>query len=280
MTDNNMQPQNRYKAPARADVQTISGMMSKMQNELKAALPEHLDSKRLARIALTELRKVPKLQQCDALSFMAAIMQSAQLGLEPGGSLGHVYLIPYGNQCQFIIGYRGMIELARRSGQIISLTAHEVFENDKFEFEYGLNEKLSHSPAFGERGKLMGVYAIAKLVGGGYQMDFMSNLDVEKIRLTSKAKDSGPWKTHYGEMAKKTVIRRLFKYLPVSIEIQKAVQTEERSEIDVTSAKEILADFNISEEVFTVDKDTGEILNNELTEQEQADILAKELAGE
>ena len=81
-------------------------------------------------------------------------------------------------------------------------------------------------------------------------------------------------------MAKKTVIRRLFKYLPVSIEVQKAVQTEERAEIDVTPAKDILADFNISEESFNIDHETGEILNAPLSEQEQADILARELAGE
>lgn len=269
-----------YKAPLKSDIQTISGMLGRMKGEMSAALPKHLTPERLTRIALTELRKVPKLQNCDAISLMAAIMQSAQLGLEPGGSLGHVYLIPYGNTCQFIIGYRGMIELSRRSGQIVSLTAHEVYENDKFEFEYGLNEKLSHKPALGERGNLVGVYAIAKIVGGGYQMDFMSKSDVDKIRARSKASGSGPWVTDYEEMAKKTVIRRLFKYLPVSIEVQKAVQTEERAEIDVTPAKDILADFNISEESFNIDHETGEILNAPLSEQEQADILARELAGE
>lgn len=269
-----------YKAPVKADVKTISHMLGKMKGELAAAMPKHLTPERLTRISLTELRKVPKLQGCDSLSLIASIMQCAQLGLEPGGSLGHVYLIPYNLECKFIIGYRGMIELARRSGQIVSLTAREVYENDKFEFEYGLDEKLSHMPSRGERGKLVGVYAIAKLVGGGYQMDFMSKTDVDKIRATSKASGSGPWVSFYEEMAKKTVIRRLFKYLPVSVEIQKAVQNEEKSDFGIIDSKDILADFDISEEALSIDRETGEILNTELTEQEQADILAKELAGE
>jgi len=269
-----------YKPPVKADVQTISNMLGKMKGELSAALPKHLTPERLTRISLTELRKVPKLQGCDALSLMASIMQCAQLGLEPGGSLGHVYLIPYNLECKFIIGYRGMIELARRSGQIVSLTAHEVFENDKFELEYGLNEKLSHIPCDGDRGAFKGVFGIARLVGGGYQTDYMTKADVDKIRARSTSKNSPAWQNDYAEMAKKTVIRRLFKYLPVSVEIQKAVQNEEKSDLGIINSKDILADFNISEESFNIDTDTGEILNAPLSEQEQADILARELAGE
>ena len=171
-------------------------------------------------------------------------MQCAQLGLEPGGALGHAYLIPFdkrqkingrwetvSTEAQLIIGYRGMIDLARRSGQILSISARTVHVNDKFSYSYGLEETLEHSPCeTGDRGELTHVYAVARLKDGGVQFEVMSRADVEKVRALSKAGSSGPWVDHFDEMAKKTVIRRLFKYLPVSIELQKAVVMDERAE--------------------------------------------------
>lgn len=213
--------------------------------EIALALPKHVTAERLLRIALTEVRKNPKLAECDTASFLGAIMQCAQLGLEPGGSMGHAYLIPFKNnrkgitECQFMIGYRGMIDLARRSGQIVSISARTVHEGDEFYYCYGLDETISHVPSPSGRGDLLFVYAVAKLKDGGVQFEVMSREEVEEIRNSSqgykqavKYKDnSAPWIARFDEMARKTVIRKLFKYLPVSIELSQAVGLDEQNEL-------------------------------------------------
>lgn len=265
---------------ARAEPKDIAGMLSspKMKQQMALAMPKHMTADRMMRIALTEVRKVPALGRCNIESFMGAIMQCAQLGLEPGSALGHAYLLPFGNgkakdgksNCQLIIGYRGMIDLARRSGQIVSLTARTVHENDAFKYEFGLEETMHHVPADGDRGKMTHVYAVAKLKGGGVQFDVMSRADVDKVRSTSKAGTNGPWVTHFEEMAKKTVIRRLFKYLPVSIEIQQAVTLDERAEagIDQDNASVLTGDYSViddqQEAGEQVDTETGEISQPEV----------------
>ena len=230
---------------------TIAGLLTDpaIKQQLALAMPKHVTADRLARIALTEVRKVPKLAQCDQTSFLGAIMQCAALGLEPGGALGHCYLIPFENkrqnrvEVQFIVGYRGMIDLARRSGQIVSLEARAVYAKDHFEVELGLDSKVVHRPAWdvSDRGPLTFVYAVAKLRDGGVQFEVMSRAEIEAIRDKSQgyqvakryARDgviNSPWASNFEEMAKKTVVRRLFKYLPVSIEIQRAVGLDEQAE--------------------------------------------------
>lgn len=273
-------PVNQQNKPAN-QIANVQNLLQKLQPQLLKALPKHLSPDRMTRIALTEMRKVPKLMQCDPMSFCGAIMQCAQLGLEPGGALGHIYLIPFENrkkgvtEVQVLMGYRGMIELARRSGQIVSLSAHEVYENDVFEFEYGLSEKLRHVPSLSERGKLTAVYAVAHFVGGGHQIEVMSKNDVEKIRARSKSGNSGPWLTDWDEMAKKTVLRKLFKYLPVSIEkLQQATALDEQADYGSQDMKDILKE-NTGDE-FVIDYDTGEIIEEEPIK-EQADALAEKL---
>ncbi len=171
---------------------TIASLLSDpaIKNQLALALPKHVTADRLARIALTEVRKVPKLAKCDQTSFLGAIMQCAALGLEPGGALGHCYLIPFENRrenridVQFIIGYRGMLDLARRSGQIVSLEARAVYQKDHFEVELGLDSKIVHKPAWQDanRGPVTFVYAVAKLKDGGVQFEVMSAAEIESIR--------------------------------------------------------------------------------------------------
>lgn len=219
-----------------------------VQAQIKAALPRHMTAERMARIATTELRKTPKLMECTPMSFLGAVIQCAQLGLEPGNALGHAYILPYekrekvGNQwktvhteAQLIIGYRGMIDLARRSGQILSLSAQSVYRGDEFECVFGLDPTLKHIPDFNnaERAKpenLTFVYAVAKLKDGGTQFAVMSLAEINAIRARSKASSNGPWVTDFEAMALKTVIRRLFKYLPVSIEMQRAVALDEKAD--------------------------------------------------
>lgn len=255
----------------------IAALMSspKVKQQMALAMPKHMTADRMMRIALTEIRKVPALSKCNVESFMGSIMQCAQLGLEPGNALGHAYLLPFGSgkaadgkpNCQLIIGYRGMIDLARRSGQIVSLTARTVHENDTFVYEFGLEETMVHKPAEGDRGKMTHVYAVAKLKGGGIQFDVMSKADVDKVKASSKAGNNGPWVSHYEEMAKKTVIRRLFKYLPVSIEMQTAVSLDERAEanIDQDNAAALTGEYSVLEGS-TGDEPAAEHVNEETGE--------------
>ena len=231
--------------------QTIRHYLQQMAPEIKKALPKHLDADRLTRIAMTTIRQTPKLLECNIQSLLAAVMQSAQLGLEPN-ILGQAYIVPYGKEAQFIIGYRGMIDLARRSGHIESIYAHPVYSNDDFEYEYGLNPKLRHKPAMGDRGDFIGAYGVAKFKDGGYHFEFMSKADIDKRRSRSKAAKNGPWVTDYEEMACKTVIRHMFKYLPISIEIMKQVETADET-IKTELREDMSESPDISENIIDVD---------------------------
>jgi recombination protein RecT len=205
--------------------------LTEKRGAIAGRLPAHMNPDRLIKIAITAAAKNPRILDCDRESVMLSIMQAAELGLEPGGALGEGYLVPYGKTCQFIPGYRGMISLARRSGQIVSIEAHAVFEADEFLVEFGLDPKLVHKPTMkAERGNVIAFYAVAKIVGGGIQYDYMTKTDVDAIRSRSKASGSGPWVTDYNEMGKKTVIRRLFKVLPVSVELCRALELHAESE--------------------------------------------------
>lgn len=224
---------------------TIEDYLKQMAPAMQEALPKHMDVDRLMRLTMTTIRTTPELKQADLPSLLGGVMQAAQLGLEPG-LLGQCYLLPFKNnkkgitEVQFIIGYKGMIDLARRSGHIQSIYAHAVYENDEFEYELGLNPTLKHVPSFdSERGEYIGSYAVAHFKDGGYQMEFMPKAEIEKRRLASPGGRSkySPWNNYYEEMANKTVIRHMWKYLPISVEIQEAVAHDEgtaRSIKDIT----------------------------------------------
>ncbi|MFM7009271.1 MAG: recombination protein RecT [Betaproteobacteria bacterium] len=270
---------------------TIAGLLTdpKVKEQMALALPRHMTADRLARIALTEVRKNPMLASCDQASFLGAIMQCAALGLEPGGALGHAYMIPFRNnkkqivEVQFIVGYRGMIDLARRSGQILSIEARTVYEQDHFHIRYGLESTLEHTPNLdvSDRGKLRYVYAVAKLKDGGVQFDCMGMSEVESIRAQSRAATNGPWVSHFEEMAKKTVIRRLFKYLPVSIEMQRAVGLDEQADmgIQTNSLDMVGAEIDITEisreidEEFTPPPMTAQSLMDRMHKTNDIDVL-------
>lgn len=226
------------------DRDPLGSLMGKLKPSLALALPATMNPERVSRVALTELRTNPKLAEAavtNAASFMGAMLKASALGMEVGNGLGHAYLVPFdkwkrddkgkwvvvGTEIQLIIGYRGMIELARRSGQIESLYAVEVYSGEPFEVTLGLDNTIKHSRVFDGSvsmtpDNVLAVYAVAKLKGGEVQFDVMTRAQVEAIRARSKSKDDGPWKTDWVEMGKKTVLRRLFKMLPVSIEMKTA----------------------------------------------------------
>lgn len=261
-------------------LQTISS--DTFIQEIKKAIPTMADPKRFVRIIITELRKTPALLEVDKSSFLLAVMQVAQMGLDPASSLGYVYILPFYNkkknikEASLIIGYKGMLELARRSGNISSIEARIVREKDHFVCEYGLNSKLEHIPYLdGDAGEIRFVYALAKFKDGGYQFEVMNKKEIDKIKSTSKNQNQySIWNTHYEEMAKKTALRRIFKYLPISTEIMQMIVQEDQNNgvIDVVNAnyfKPIDNIDDIDDINMQIENTQDEYINGTITDSEQ-----------
>ena len=247
--------------------QLVGDYIEKMMPSISAILPKHVTADRMSRIALNVIRSNPKLLECDLNSLMGGVMEASKLGLEPG-LLGQCYLIPFKNnkmnrmEAQFIVGYKGLIDLVRRSGQISTLEARTVYENDEFEYAYGLDDKLVHKPTMESKGAAIAYYAIAKLKDGGYSFVVMSHKEIEAHRdKYAKSKNYGPWKDDFEGMAKKTVLRQLIKYLPISVE--QLGNFDEASGIEVHQDLERANVIDMGEYVPTptdYDSETGEII--------------------
>lgn len=212
---------------------SIADLIRAMEPEIRKALPSVVTPERFTRMALSALNNNPKLQECTQMSFLAALMNAAQLGLEPNTSLGQAYLIPYKNkgvlECQFQIGYKGMIDLVYRNEMVQTIQAHCVYKNDDFRYELGLDPKLQHVPAFRDRGELVAVYAMFRLQNGGFGFEVMSKDDTDAYAARySQGIDSSysPWKSNYEEMAKKTVIKRVLKYAPLKTDFVRAMSVD------------------------------------------------------
>lgn len=213
---------------------TIADMVKALEPEIKRALPAVLTPERFTRMALSALNNTPELANCTPMSFIAALMNAAQLGLEPNTPLGQAYLIPYKNkgvlECQFQLGYKGLMDLAYRTGQIQMIQAQAVREFDYFEYQYGLDSRLVHRPGIGERGEITFIYGLFKLNNGGYGFEVSNKADMDAFAAKySKSFGSrfSPWVENYEDMAKKTVIKRALKYAPMSSDFQKALSMDE-----------------------------------------------------
>lgn len=227
--------------------QQFPKMLEAFKAEIAVALPSHLNADRMARIALTCFRQNPTLAECEPQSVFACIVMASQLGLEPG-LMGQAYLIPFNSkvkrknergqmvevwvkQCQLIPGYQGLVDLARRSGRIKSLEAHVVHEHDHFECRFGLDPVLSHEPKWdGDRGAPRLAYAVAQLTDGGVHVEVMGRKEIEAIRDRSqnvinakKYNKQTPWDSDTEQMWIKTVLRRICKFLPKSVELASAI---------------------------------------------------------
>ncbi len=212
----------------------ISDMIKAIEPEIKKALPAVMTPERFTRIALNALNTTPRLGECSQMSFLAALMNAAQLGLEVNTPLGQAYLIPYNNkgklECQFQLGYKGMLVLAYRNPELQTIQAHAVYENDEFLYEQGLNGKLWHKPALEDRGEVKCYYALYKLKNGGFGFEVMSRKDVEDYaKKYSRATDSvySPWSSNFDAMAKKTVIKKCLRYAPLRTDLEKAMSMDE-----------------------------------------------------
>ena len=203
--------------------------------EITRALPAQIGADRFNRICASVLTQNPKIGECTPESFIGAILCAAQLGLEPNTSLGQAYLIPRWNgkkgvnEVNFEIGYKGMMTLARNSKEIAMIKAHEVYANDKFSYSLGLEPTLNHIPARGDRGPVVAYYAFYKTRAGDFDFEVASRQEMEAFgRRHSKSFSSGPWATFFDEMAKKTLIKRVLKYAPLSSEVAGMINTDQQ----------------------------------------------------
>ena len=224
---------------------SIADLIKTLEPEIRKALPSVISTERFTRMALSALNNNQQLMECSQMSFLAALMNAAQLGLEPNTPLGQAYLIPYRNkgklECQFQLGFKGMIDLIYRNENVQTIQAHCVHKNDTFTYAFGLNPKLEHIPAVdeeGSRGEITHVYALYKLSNGGFGFEVMSKGDIDRhAEKYSKSFESSfsPWKTDYDSMAKKTVIKKLLKYAPLKTDVIRAVNTDSsiKSELSV-----------------------------------------------
>ena len=196
---------------------------SKMKSQFAAALPAHLGVDRFCRIAITAMTRSPKLFECTPASLMRCLLDLSAFGLEPDGRRAH--LIPYGKECTLILDWKGLAELALRSGLIAKLHADIVCENDSF--LYSLGEVTEHKINFkASRGAMYAAYAIAQTKDGQQFSAVMTKEEIDAIRKRSKAGNAGPWVSDYNEMAKKTAFRRLAKWLPLSAEFRDALDKD------------------------------------------------------
>lgn len=248
---------------------TMQAYIKKMEGEIKKALPSVLTPERFTRITLSALSTNPKLQETTPSSFLGAMMTAAQLGLEPNTPLGQAYLIPFYNgkakrlECQFQMGYKGMLDLAYRSGEVTIIGAHTVYENDEFEYELGLNPKLRHIPAKEDRGEPIYFYAMFQTKSGGYGFEVMSREDVQAhARRYSKSYDNGPWKTNFEEMAKKTVLKKALKYAPLKSDFIRGLAQDETIKTEISDDMFTVPAVVIEADGVEVDVSNGELLEN------------------
>lgn len=258
---------------------SLKGLIRSMEPEIKKALPSVITPERFTRMVFTALSSNPTLQECTPQSFLGSMMQAAQLGLEPNTPIGQAYLIPYKNhgrlECQFQLGYKGLIDLAYRSGEIKDIQAHEVYENDTFEYEFGLEPKLKHIPATSNRGEVIMYYAVFHMVNGGYGFEVMSKDDIVKhAQKTSQfyGTSFSPWNKYFDEMAKKTVVKKCLKYAPIKTDFVRALSSDET--IKSTIAENMTDE---PDETMTIDVETK---NEEPDAAEPADQEAGDLLSD
>lgn len=244
-------------------------MLDAYKSEIARALPRHLNADTMTRIALTCFRMNPKLAECVPASVFACVIQASQLGLRPG-LLGECYLIPYKDQCTLQLGYQGLLELVRRSGLVESISAHLVHEADLFEVQWGTDPGIVHKPFLdGDAGAVRLVYAVARLKGGGSHAELMTLADIERIKDRSQnvinAKRWGkttPWDSDWNEMARKSALRRICKYLPKSPDLATALALDDsayrgKQQLSVTDA---IANTFVPPQITIDDVDpTGEV---------------------
>jgi len=271
-------------------ISTVRQLLKRNAGPIRAALPVHMSADRFLRISLTCLQKTPKLMDCTPESFLGAVMTAAQLGLEPDGITGMAYLIPYAGKVNFQPGFQGLMELARRSGEISQIIPRSVREGDDFRYNYGVDKDvLHHVEGEGEvPGAITHVYCIVRMKDGtsSFEVWPIARIEAHRQRYSkaSGAKTDSPWETHFEAMSMKTLIIRALKYAPKSVELQKAIAMSEMAESGIDQRLDASGfDLDLPPveavktqlEQLTVDKTTGEITDPVKTVEQ----IAKDLDG-
>jgi len=199
----------------------IIELIQKQKPAIKAALPSHVKADRIVRIAQTMVKKNPRLGECHPHTVLGSIMLASQLGLEPNTPLGQCYIIPYKKDAQFQLGYKGLIDLCYRTNKYKTIYAMPVYDEDEFDYQYGLNPDLTHIPGVRkDTSEPIAYYAVYKLENGGQDFRVLTRKDAEKHgRKFSKTFAKGPWQTDFDSMAMKTVIKQVLKYAPTTVEL-------------------------------------------------------------
>jgi len=277
---NSLTAQSKETTAVEKKTKTIFDIIQAGAKQFATALPKHINTDRFVRIAITTIRQNPKLAQCSQESLLGALMVSAQLGLEPG-TLGQCYLIPYGRECQFQIGYKGMIELLRRSGQLKDIYAYSVYENDDFEITYGLDRNLIHKPNLANKGNFLGCYCVAILKDDTRAFEYMTKEEIEAhAKKFSKTFGNGPWKTDFEAMSHKTVVKKMLKWLPLSVEFLENIEKDDKS-FKVTDTKNTEDIEIIESDGDIINAETGEFIEETETKKENYDdTIAKNLFKE
>lgn len=256
--------QNAANKVAKKDEMSMQDYIKVMAPAIQKALPSVITPDRFTRMVLSAISTNSTLAKCTPHSFLGAMMTAAQLGVEPNTALGQAYLIPYFNnktkhyECQFQLGYKGLIDLAYRSGEVSIIQAQTVYENDEFEYELGLNPKLRHIPARENRGAAIAYYAVFKTKDDGYGFEVMSIDDVRKHGSRySKTFNNGPWKDNFDEMAKKTVLKRVLKHAPLKSDFVRGIVQDETTKNSISDDMCSVPDETDYD--FDVDAETGEV---------------------
>ena len=236
-------PRNTETAVVRPEKEALAALdaeLARRQSVVEASAASLIDPQRLKAVVLSQFTRTPALWECDPVSIARSMVEAAQMGLEPTGAIGGAHLVPFHNsktgrkEAQLIIDYRGYVQLARRSGEVSKVWARVVREKDEFIVEAGTDDTLHHRPYLGQDdpGNVTHVYAVIAYRDGSQQFDFDTRAWVETIRKRSKAKDNGPWVTDWNEMAKKSILRRLLKTAPLTVEARRAIELEEMEEAE------------------------------------------------
>jgi recombination protein RecT len=206
-------------------VDQVRNQLTAMTPQFAAALPKHVSPERFVRVVMTAIQTTPALLEADRRTLFAAATKAAQQGLLPDGREGAI--VTFKNQAQWMPMTAGLMKLVRNSGEISTWSVQAVYENDQFDFCLGDEEHITHKPALSNRGKLIAVYSIVTMKDGEKSREVMSVEDVNAIRARSRSGQSGPWVSDFAEMAKKTVIRRHSKRLPLSTDLDGALAADD-----------------------------------------------------
>lgn len=219
-------------APARQQpADNFLAMLDASKGEIAKLLPEHVKPERVLRVARTAWQLDDKLRACNPRSILSAVMRACELGLEPGGALRHAYLVPYKGDCQLILGYAGLLDLARRTGQYKAIETRVVHDADTFTLRYTPEVVFEHTPCLtGNRGAETHAYAYARLASGELAFEVMTRDEIEAIRRRAPSANSPAWRDFWGEMARKVVLKRFLKRMPLSVEVADAIDHDNQVE--------------------------------------------------